>query len=176
VAGPPLLDDLFQILPTVPSGVNVQFLSGSNISQVQLPSGWNAPLQNPVPVVLVNSIPQVQLPANWNALLQNAMPVVPPVPVFTRRGRGRPPLGPYYNLSGGKANPAWNNLHQGHIAQREHAANYQAHLAHSLQEQIRAENEAQLRREEQERQNQLLQEEQRIRIERMQHFAEEESR
>jgi len=66
VAGPPLLDDPFQILSTVPSGINVQFLSGSNIPQVQLPSGWNALLQNPMPVVSVNSISQVQLSANWN--------------------------------------------------------------------------------------------------------------
>jgi len=70
--------------------------------------------------------------------------------------------------------------------QREHAANYQTHLAHGLQEQLRAENDAYLGREEQERQAQILQEEQRIRIEQqqretaerireMQRFAEEES-
>jgi len=39
VAGPPLLNDPFHILPTVSSGVNVQFLSGSSIPQVLLPPG-----------------------------------------------------------------------------------------------------------------------------------------
>jgi len=99
VAGPPLLNDPFRILSIVSSGVNVQFLSGSSIPQVLLPPGWNALLQNPVPVVPVNSIPQMQLPANWNAPLQNAIPVVPPVPVFSRRGRGRPPVGPCYGTA-----------------------------------------------------------------------------
>ena len=128
----------------------------------------------------------MQLPANWNAPLQNAIPVVPSVPVFPKRGRGRPPVGPLHDLSGVQSNSAWNNLHRGHIAQREHAANYQTYLAHGLQKQLRAENDAHLRREEQERQAQMLQEEQRIRIEQqqretaerirqMQHFAEEES-
>jgi len=186
VAGPPLLDDLFWILPTVSFGVNIQFLSESSIPQVLLPPGWNVLLQNPVPVVPVSSIPQVQLSANWNAPLQNVIPVVPPLPVFPRRGRGRPPVGPLHDLSGVQSNYAGNNLHRSHIAQREHAANYQTHLAHGLQEQLRAENNAYLRREEQERQAQMLQEEQRIRIEqqqretaerirRMQHFAKEES-
>jgi len=75
----------------------------------------------------------------------------------------------------------------GHIAQREHAANYQAYLAHREQEQIRVESEAHLRREEQERQLRILQEEQTRRngqeqketvelIKLMQQFAEEESR
>ena len=168
VAGPSLADDPFQIPPATPSGVNYQFLTGSSISQVQQPSGLNAPLQNPISVVSVDNIPQVQLPANWDTPLQNIMPVVPPVPVFPRRGRGRGrgrlPVGPLHDLSGGQSNPAWNNLHRGHIAQREHTANYQAHLARLKQEQARAEYEEHLRTEELNRQAEIEQEEERRRI------------
>ena len=167
IARPSVSDDSFRILPTVTSGIDYQFLSESNIPQVQLPPGWNAPLYNPVPLrppsgfSCVNEIPQVQLPDNWNAPLQNLMPVVPPVPVFpTRgrgRGRGRPSVGSLYDLSGDQTNPAWNNLHSGHIVQREQAANHQ-----SLLEQCA---ERYLRDQEQARQQQLEAEAQRLREE-----------
>ena len=125
VARPPVSDGPFTILSTITSGIDYQFLSGRNIQQVEQPS---APLHNPLPLGIpsVNDIPQVQLPDNWDAPLQNVMPVVPPVSVFpTRcRGRGRPSVGPLHDLSGDQTNPAWNNLHRGHIAQREQAANH----------------------------------------------------
>jgi len=81
IAGLSVPDDSFRVLSTVTSGVNYQFLSGSQIPQVQLPDNWNAPLQNPIPVV-------------------------PPIPVLSIRGRGRLPIGPFHNLSGGQSNPA----------------------------------------------------------------------
>ena len=70
--------------------------------------------------------PEVQLPANWDAPLQNPMPtgIVPPMPIPLRRGRGRPPLGPMHDISGGRGDPALNGLHCGHIALREQTANY----------------------------------------------------
>ena len=74
--------------------------------------------------------PEVQLPANWDAPLQNPMPVVLPMPIPPRRGRGRgrgrTPLGPLYDISGQQSDPALNGLHRGHIAHREQAANHRA--------------------------------------------------
>jgi len=153
VAGPSVLDDPFRIFSTVTSGVDYQFLSANQIPQVQLPPGWNAPLCNPVPLrphpsgfVPVNQILQVQLSDNWNALLQNPIPVVPPVSVplirSRGRGRGRLPTGPLHDLSGAQTNPAWNNLHRGHIAHRELTANQQAILQYLELEHLRNEEQA----------------------------------
>ena len=45
----------------------------------------------------VHMSPEVWLPANWDAPLQNPMPVVPPMPIPPRRGRGRALLGPLHD-------------------------------------------------------------------------------
>ena len=79
--------------------------------------------------------PEVQLPANWDAPLQNPMPVVPPMPTFHRRGRGRvAPLGPLHDISGQQSDPALNGLHCGHISHREQAANHCADVQNLLQQ------------------------------------------
>ena len=161
-ARPPVSDDPFRIPSAVASGVDYQFLAGSNIPQVQLlPDRQYAPLHSPVPLrppvtgmPSVNDIPQVQLPENWNAPLQNPIPVVPPAPVLQSRGRGRgrrqPPTGPFHDLSGDQANPAWNNLHRGHIAYREQRALYecldQGRLKRAENEQLERKEQARLQR------------------------------
>ena len=128
---PSVSDDPFRVLSTVTSGVDYQFLARNNIPQVQLPSdGQYTSMhsesfgQLATGMSSVNYIPQVQLSNNWNAPLRNPIPVVPPAPV-PYRGRGRPPTGPLHALSGNQANPAWNNLHRGHIAYREQRALYE---------------------------------------------------
>ena len=80
--------------------------------------------------------PEVQLPANWDAPLQNPMPVVPPMPIPPRRrGRGgRAVLGPLHNISGRQNDPALNGLHRGHIAHREQAANYRAEVQNLIEQ------------------------------------------
>ena len=87
----------------------------------------------------VNNIvmpPEVQLPANWDAPLQNPMPIVPPMPVppRPRRGRRRAPSGPRHDISGSQSDPAINRLHHGHIAHREQAANHRAQVQILLQQ------------------------------------------
>ena len=80
--------------------------------------------------------PEVQLPANWDAPLQNPIPVVPPMPmpIHSRRGRRRAPLGPLHDISSGQSDPALNSLHRGHIAHREQAANHRAEVEILLQQ------------------------------------------
>ena len=78
--------------------------------------------------------PEVQLPANWDAPLQNPIPVVPPIPVHPRRGPCRAPLGPLHDISSGQSDPALNTLHRGHIAHREQAANHRAEVEILLQQ------------------------------------------
>ena len=86
----------------------------------------------------VHMPPEVQLPANWDAPLQNPMPVVPPMPIPPRRGRGRgrgrAPLGPLHDISGRESDPALNGLHRGHIAHREQATNYRTEVQNLLQQ------------------------------------------
>ena len=108
--------------------LNLGAALAAQIPQVQMPAEWNA--QRPTNVAA--SIPQVQLPIGWDAPLANPVPVVPPaLQLQTRRGRGRGrgrERGPLHNISGGQADPAFNNLHRGHIALRERSAEYDAHL------------------------------------------------
>ena len=120
VASPHVSDDSFRDPSTVTSGVNYQILAGSNIPQAQLSSdGQYSSMhsgsfrQSAAGVPSVNDISQVQLPDNWDTPLQN--PIHAPVS-YRDRGRGRPPAGPFYALLGNQANPAWDNLHRGHIA------------------------------------------------------------
>ena len=78
--------------------------------------------------------PEVQLPANWDAPLQNPIPVVPPMPTLHRRGRGRPPRGPLHDISGPQCDPALSGLHRGHIAHREQVANHRAAVENLLRQ------------------------------------------
>ena len=78
--------------------------------------------------------PEVQLPANWDAPLQNPIPVVPPMPTLHRRGRGRPPCGPLHDISGPQCDPAHSGLHRGHIAHREQVANHRAAVENLLRQ------------------------------------------
>ena len=95
--------------------------------------------------------PEVQLPANWDAPLQNPMPIIPPMPIPLRRRQGKAPLGPLHDISSRQCDPALNGLHRGHIAHREQVANHRADVQillqqwqqqqEQLQEQMRAEQE-----------------------------------
>ncbi|KAF8227960.1 hypothetical protein L208DRAFT_1379552 [Tricholoma matsutake] len=124
-------------LPVVAPGP-MQFRSaprGSGVGMVGLGSNVAA------------AIPQVQLPVGWDAPLANPVPVIPPEPqLHTRRGRWRGRwrwrwrgrgLGPLHTISGVQADPAFNNLHRGHIALRERNADYNAHIL-ELQQQAEA--------------------------------------
>ena len=82
----------------------------------------------------VHMPPEICLPANWDAPLQNPMPVVPPMPISHRRGQGRAPLGPLHDISGRQSDPALNGLHHGHIAHREQAMNHRAEVQNLLQQ------------------------------------------
>lgn len=90
---------------------------------------------------LVLDIPPVQLPVGWDAPLQNPVPrnvSLAPIPAAVRQGR---PRGPVYNIAGGQADPALHSVHHGHVAHREQVANRNAYLLNQLQQQQRQQEE-----------------------------------
>ncbi|KAF9468756.1 hypothetical protein BDZ94DRAFT_1303926, partial [Collybia nuda] len=86
----------------------------------------------------IPSIPQVQLPVGWDRPLQNPMPQsIPSAPEPIRRRRTV--YRPVHDISSGQADPSLHNVHRGHIAHREqrttHEVQRAAYLLNQFQEQ-----------------------------------------
>ena len=83
-------------------------------------------------------VPEVVLPSGWDAPLRNPIPVnVPPAPVLPSRGRGRGRgrgrVQPMYAINSSIFNPATDGLHRGQIAMRERESNFRNYAAEARQ-------------------------------------------
>ncbi|KAG6863471.1 hypothetical protein C0993_011352, partial [Termitomyces sp. T159_Od127] len=85
-----------------------------HIPQTHLPQGWDAPLQNAMPVMVPPPPPALRRANRLRQVNQSAAPA-PVASASTRSLAG----GPLYDISSGQADPALNNLTRADIAHRE---------------------------------------------------------
>ncbi|KAG6861026.1 hypothetical protein C0993_002770, partial [Termitomyces sp. T159_Od127] len=98
-----------------------------HIPQTHLPQGWDAPLQNAMPVMVPPPPPALRRANRLRQVNQSAAPA-PVASTSTRPLAG----GPLHDISSGHADPALNNLTRADIAHRERMANLEARQQQAL--------------------------------------------